>query len=313
MKRILSAFRTIILATALFFIGAPGQTSLVRAETANTISVSPPTMSVFGNPGDNLSESLKVGNNSNTDLVYSIDVANFTAQGDEGGVEYLDAESNNSYALAKWIEISPTKFTVTAGQEKTINFSIKIPKNAEPGGHYASIITRLASSTQFEGSGASVQSDVGSLVLLRVSGNTTEKASIVSFKTDNFYYKSAPINFELKTKNEGNVHVAPEGTIVITNIFGKKVAEMPLNKANVLPGAERTVKTVFEGKRLLGHYNASLVFNYGDAKQIITATTSFIVIPPLFAGVVGVIILIIILLITQKKRIKKLINSITSD
>ena len=313
MKRILSALRITILFIALFFLNTSSRVPFAKAETANTISVSPPTMSLFGNPGDTLSESLKVGNNSNGDLVYTVSVVNFTAQGDEGSVEYLEEGTTNSFSLAKWVNVTPTKFTVAANQEKIINFSIKIPKDAEPGGHYASIVTKLASQTAIEGSGASVQSDVGSLVLLRVSGNITEDASIVSFKTDNFFYKSTPVKFELKTKNNGNVHIAPEGTIVITNIFGKKVAEIPLNKANVLPGAERIVNTVFDGKKLLGHYNASLVSSYGENKKIVSASTSFIVIPPMFAGVMAVIIILIVLLITQRKKLKKLINSITSD
>lgn len=290
--------------------------SVAQAADPSTasISVSPPRFELFGNPGDTLSEKIKISNPSDAELTYSIEVEDFTAQGDEGGVDFLDKDApNNNFSLAKWVTVEPTKFTVAANSDRILNYSIRIPKGAEPGGHYASVLVKLAGANTSGASGASVQSRVGSLILLRVSGDIKESLSVDYFKTDNFYYQKGPVTFALRSKNDGNVHVAPSGTIIIKNTFNKKVKELPLNQANVLPGASRISKTVWDDKALLGRYTATLVATYGSSQTAIGQTTSFIVISPILILIIIAVLVIAFLLITKRKSFKKFINRLTSD
>jgi hypothetical protein len=313
----MKTFRVSTLFIALSLV-LSGSFTLVRpnhALAANTvaISVSPPRFELFGNPGDNLSEKIKVNNTSDGEITYTVSVEDFVATGEEGQVDFRDPATNKTtYSLANWVSVEPTRFTVAAGKDYTLNFTVRIPKNAEPGGHYASVQITIAGGS-VPGGGASVASRVGSLILLRVSGATTEKLTLENFDTDNNYYPTGPVTFNLRSKNEGNVHVAPTGTIVITDIFGRKVKEIPLTQANVLPGAVRQVKTVWDQKNMVGRFTASLVATYGQQHQTLAASTTFIVFPVwLIFTSIGVLI-IIFLLITQRKRLKRLINNLTSD
>lgn len=127
--------------------------------------------------------------------------------------------------------------------------------------------------------------------------------------------EAAPIDFTLRVKNDGNVHIRPKGTIIITNLFGQKVDEIPLEGANVLPGATRKMDTAWEKDNALGSYTATLVATYGQQSLPLTAATKFNVISNtaliLVIAIVIIALLFIISLITGRGRLKKAIQALT--
>lgn len=279
---------------------------------ADSITIIPPKFEIPANPGDVITEKIKVRNDSSTEVTYSVEVEDFTATGDEGTVTFVDPEtSKDNFSLAKWLTFEPTRFTVPAGQERIISFTIRVPRTGEPGGHYGTILVKRGGDTV--PGGAAVDTRVGSLILLRVSGDITEKLILENFRPENGFQQFGPVTFNMRYKNEGNVHVAPTGTIVITNIFGKKVKEIPLVATNVLPDATRTIKATWEDRNLVGRYTASLVVNYGQEKQTLAGSTSFIVFPFYLMAIIAGVLVALYLLVTQRKAIKRAINNLTRD
>ena len=287
----------------------------LTAVRAETISVVPPKFELLGNPGDILNEEIKVGNSDASQVTYQTSVQDFNASGDTGGVSFVEDPNapTTTYALAKWVTIEPSRLTVDANSQKTVSVTIRIPKNAEPGSHFASVQVALTPTASTVGGTATVSSKLNTLILLRVSGNTTEKLSVDYFRPVDSYNQKGPIDFDLRTTNGGNVHVAPAGTITITDMFNKKVAEIPLTSANVLPGGSRQIHTVWDSGNKIGRFTANLVATYGDSKQPIAVSTTFYIIPvPLLVGILA-LVLIIIFLITKRKKVRKFLNKLTSD
>ena len=306
--------RTFSVVAALFlfslFIGTP---KLVQAEAGTagkSITVVPPSFELFANPGDSVSEKITVQNQSNTSNTYAVSVEDFKAVGEEGGINLSGDQDNTTYSLAKWVVPEPKNFSIAAGGSKDISFTINVPKNAEPGGHYASVLVQMGGGSV--SSGAAVTSRVGSLILLRISGNVKEDASVESFTTANSYYQSAPVNIDLRVKDNGNNHIKPQGTIVITNIFGQKVSEIQLNGLNVLPDAIRKMETEWKPSGFLAsRYTATLVATYGEQNKSLSATTSFYVIPKWLLIAIAVVIVILLLMIRGRKRLRRALHNIT--
>jgi hypothetical protein len=279
---------------------------------ADTVTITPPRFELFGNPGDIVSEKIKVRNDSTADITYQVAVEDFRAEGEEGSVTFVDPkDSADNFSLARWTTFEPSQFVVPPGQEKILSFTIRIPRAAEPGGRYASVLIRRAGDAS--PGGAAVESRIGSLILLRVSGSITEKATLESFRPESAFQQFGPIILDARYKNEGNVHISPTGTIVITNLFGKKVKEIPVTPTAVLPDATRIVRTTWDTKNLIGRYTASLVVNYGQNNQTITGSTSFIVFPLYLLVVIVVAVLLLYVMITKRKGLKRFINRLTRD
>lgn len=284
----------------------------VHAQSQN-ITITPPKFELFANPGESVTEQIRVRNDSEFPVTYGILLEDFSTAGEEGQV-VLEEPNNTNYSLARWIEPESKDLVLQPGEERPITFTINIPKDAEPGGHYASLLFTTGGEPM--PGAASVSQRVGSLILLRVSGNVSETASIESFTIPS-YSQKGPVIFTLRVKNEGNVHIRPKGTIIVTNLFGKKVDEIPLNGANVIPGAIRKMETEWSRENLLGIYTATMVATYGQQNIPLTAATRFTVASTttLIILAVAVItgIILLISLISGRKRLLKAIRVITSN
>ncbi len=288
--------------------------SLVSAQANQTITIIPPKFELFANPGDSLAEKIRIRNESDFPVTYSVLIEDFTTSGEEGHVVLEEGEQSTSFSLAQWIEPQSKDLVLQPKEEVPFTFVVNVPRDAEPGGHYASILFQTGGENTTPGTTAVAQR-VGALVLLRVSGNVTEDAKIESFTVPD-YQESGPVVFTLRIKNDGNVHISPQGTIVITNIFKQKVAEIPLDTRNVLPGAIRKMETTWDQEHLLGKFTATLISTYGQQKKPLTAAVTFTVASKtaIILLIVGGIALIgfIITLITGRRRFFKALKVIFS-
>ena len=186
-----------------------------------------------------------------------------------------------------------------------MKFNIRVPFNAEPGGHYASIYAQVSPTLDNAQTGSYVGQKIGALILLRVAGPVTEKASIVTFTMVKSVYSKGPVSFDLRIKNEGTVHLRPAGVIAVTNMFGKKVADITIPQKDVLPGAIRHTTTTWSNTLDFGKFTATLLAYYGDNNSQLLATTTFWIIPWKTIIIWLVVIIVILVIIwLSRDRIK---------
>ncbi len=217
----------------------------VGTEAARALTVSPPLKEFSGNPGETLSGMIRIYNETDADVNVTPSLSAFGAKEGESGepkVVDLGAE-DQARSLASWITLAPGPYTVKSLDWQNILFEIRIPQDAEPGGHYAVVFFSPQASDASQS--VTVDSKTGSLVLLTVSGDIQSSVKIESFdsKGSQRFFAATPVPFELRLRNEGNVHFRPGGAVQITSMFGSKKAEIPLLKentgGNVLPQSIR--------------------------------------------------------------------------
>lgn len=274
------------------------------AQSSTSLVISPPTFEINANPGDSIENTVKISNRSDRPLDIVTDKRNFTALGEEGAVGLTDEET--SFSLASWIRILPTSTTIEANSTKVFTFVIDVPANAEPGGHFGSIVFQTGGEVEPDFTGAAVAQEIGGLLLVRVAGDVDEQAKILSFGPNKSFYEYGPVDFEIRVENEGNVHVKPTGVITISNMFGQKVASFDIDPKNVLPGAVRKIPATWDTKYLFGRYTATTVLTYGTEGSVITETTTFSGLPyKLVGGALLGVVIVLLLLIKGRKRFGK--------
>ncbi|HSH18297.1 MAG TPA: DUF916 domain-containing protein [Candidatus Saccharimonadales bacterium] len=239
------------------------------------LAISPPSYELSANPGDTITNTIRVDNLIDQAQEVTVSPRNFTALGEEGQVNLTEEDS--TYSLAKWITIAPAKGSVAPKESQEFTYTIKVPANAEPGGRFGSIVFKTTARPLQGQSGVAVGQEIGSLLFLKIAGNVQEKSSVADFKAARAINEYKPVPFEVRVKNEGNVHLRPKGTVTITNIFGKKVATVPLESRNVLPDAVRKMTAEWKdgGRLIFGRYTATVSVVYGSDNQIATASTTF--------------------------------------
>ena len=268
----------------LFNFATPTRAEEIQS-ASDKVTVVPAKFELWGKVGETISQTIKITNEDSEDAIIALSVQGLGVTGENGEVTLDENYLAKPGQLAKWIEFDQKSALYAAKETKIINFKINIPNELKPGGQYASIVVGMDRvNRKAKEPGASAK--VVSLLMLDVAGDYTESANVVSFKAVKNPKKV--YDFILRAENRGNSHIKPKGSIIITNIWGTKVAEVELNSENVLPQVVRKITTSWHPqKTLAGWYTATLISNYGEKNDMpLTAATGFYVMPVWFSTII---------------------------
>lgn len=289
----------------------------LSAQEGLSISVTPPLFQLAISPGDEWKSSVKVVNTNDREVPYYAQVVDFQSQG-EGGqgtfIPLIDGERDLDATLASWVDVPPEPLVIARGKSGEIPFTIKIPMDAPPGGHYAAILVGTQPPKDEASGGASLKiaSFVSSLLFVRIKGEIEERGRIREFRSISELYQEPKADFVLRFENIGTTHLRPQGEITLYNMWGKERGNVIINQKNsgfgsVLPDSTRKYEFSWEGEQGIsdiGRYSATVVLTFGDeGKQNISAKTYFWIVPVVpVASVLGSIVLFVLLLVWFIRR-----------
>ncbi len=300
---------------------------LLAPASVSAITMTPTRFEIRGDPGQTLTEEILLINETDLAETFYPSFSNFEAQGDTGSPAFVEPKDD----LGTWMTTDVSSVSLAPLQQKIVSLKITIPKDAEPGGHFAVIF--WGTTPQGVGSGVSVGAKTGVLVLLSVSGDVKEDAGLLDFNTKDkkFFYNTLPVSFQYRFKNDGGDRIKPEGTIDIRNSIFWKTEVLDANPVagNILPSSTRKFTVdwveyerpidyvaptgvfkkfwsdvVYQWKNFaLGFYSAHLNVVYGLQEQRVGDTAFFFVFPWQLSLVMALILVIVIF--GGQKLIKK--------
>jgi hypothetical protein len=265
---------------------APAATSDPSKNNADSLKVSPLRTDVALDPGGVGTVKTYVTNLTAATVVLKPIENDFVA-GDEKGTPSLILDENSyapSHSLKRFM-VPLQNVTVAAGATAEVDVHVSVPKTAQAGGYYGAL--RFAPA----GSGSqpiALNSSIASLILLTVSGPTTEQLTLTNFEiqqnggTATNFRTPNDLALLIRFQNKGNVQEAPFGQINIQK--GKKVVyssnfnqETPKNE--ILPDSARrwTVPLKHLGK--FGKYTISGTFGYGSKGATVNVEKSVWIVP----------------------------------
>jgi hypothetical protein len=186
-------------------------------------------------------------------------------------------------------------------EKKEITYTITVPNNAASGGHYIGIIFSARGNTQTN-TNAAVRMGIASLIAISVPGTIQE--NLIGIMRVPFFQEYGPVPLAITLTNTGDIHLIPHGSLIIRNIFGKIVANIPLKTQRIFPEASKTYDLSFPGKWHIGKYTTELKLTYGN-NQRLTTITSFVIFPwsiILISSLIFAIVILLILLILKKRQ-----------
>lgn len=277
------------------------------------ISISPVKFEISSNPGEEHTSIVKIFNRGDSAQTIRLVIEDFAPVGETGNVRLLD-DAPSTYALSQWVTVNPIEFIVEPNQTQSVEFKINVPMDAEPGGHYASVVATAGGSG---GSGASIAQKVGSLLLLHVAGDVEEEMFVKSMQSvvedpnnqneylPAGYFEYGPVTVMTRFENMGTVHLKPRGFVALTNMMGQEVDRVEIEQLNVLPNSIRRIPVELGEKWMFGKYTATMTAIYGSTNEPLSYSTTFWVFPWKVGGLVGLgVLLVLLFLFKARKRIK---------
>lgn len=253
-------------------------------------------------------------NNTTSDITLEIEAQDFAELDEEYRVNFLEPKdaANYKYSLSSWLTFENKNLEIPARSEKTIKVFIDDDRITK-GGHHTIILARAVQVDVDQE--ININPIISSLLFVRAAtGKEIESGVINTFRADRSFI-NFPESFTLRFKNDGNVHVTPYGQIVVTDIFGNRVASGILNEKslNALPESIRKyeIPVKKEAKFLIpGIYTAKIDMHFGENKKELSRTLVFFSQGSVNLLAIGLILVITIVALTIfrkpiKKKLKK--------
>ena len=281
--------------------------------TGSGLRISPTRNELSIVPGDSREVIQTVRNVTQSPVSVEPTLNDFESDGVTGEPKLIgDPEVISAFSLRGFIDL-PESFELQPDEEIEVKIGLNVPANASPGAYFGSVLYRAVPlGDQGDGQVALIAS-VGSLVLLEVPGEITEKIQIndvsAFIQNDDETYSSGslftkkPDAIGVEIENLGNSFSQPFGKVSVKDWRGNEVFSYELNRVssgaprgNILPESTRLfidelynveVKTV-NGEEVTdktspitwpGRYEVVGNISHGTSGEIFTVSTSFWYIP----------------------------------
>jgi hypothetical protein len=286
----------------------------------NGFTISPVLNEITVAKGQSQNIPITVSNPTSGTITAQPVVNDFLASADESGTPRLilnpkaPLPANNFKSLVGNI---PTT-VIGPDQNKIIDVTIAVPKNAFSGGYYGAV-RFVPGGTSNPNANVGLTASVGSLFLVTVPGNLTSQINIVQLAASDAngnpssLFTNGQVSALLRLQDTGNIYAQPFGTIVVKNMLGHIISTTQFNnitpKYSVLPQSIRKFIIALPHHNYLGHYTITASLGYGTAgNNLIVETVGFWYIP-IWLQVIGLIVVIaivtIIYLIVHKLRSRR--------
>lgn len=211
------------------------------------IGVDPVIIETLVRPGKTQKRVFTVVNNENRPITVQVVLENWLKRkGYRNELSNLKPE--------EWLKIKPNKFEMKPNSKRKIKYYIKIPKGLK------GELVAMAFFSSEKKKGSFIQQRLGACIYAGIKGTEEINCEILNTKVINNKEK---LKFAVKVKNTGNVHIRPDGSVIIMQ---KKnfIKEVKFHKGlSIFPGKTHHIYT--ESADLpTGDYTAETVIKYGD-------------------------------------------------
>lgn len=289
----------IILGLGIALVLVGGMIGPLQANAADPIeemTISPTEKHYEVNPGETISDSFVILNSGQTvyDFItysspYSVSNGSYDAQYD------VNAPRSDAY---KWVQMNTTQWHAEVRQTTTIPFTLRVPANASPGGHYGIIFAETKA--QDDAAGIARKKRIGIVLYVKVKGDIVNEGRVTNIATG-WFYSHPPVTATVTIEDKGNTDFTAQSKMTVTDLFGG-VKYTGSKDYNVLPGTTRDVSLTYDDPPWFGLFKVKV-----EATVMGNTTTreSFVLVAPYWLFVtLGIALLLGVVNVVRRKNAK---------
>ena len=209
---------------------------LIGAQTTFAEELWPESFDVSIDPGDAGSFDLILVNDHDSEQVYTIDLlqVEISDEHEELGFFHLSEDQSS------WISLDDDVLSLAANTQGSVGLTIAPPETQDASMHTIGVqVTRQNQETL----GIGVQTAIVSLGFISV-GELEESYQWLDVSVEHSAWQ-LPVESTIRVRNEGERVVIPQGTMRVTSLLGREVANMSINSegSRVLEDQTRSFTT----------------------------------------------------------------------
>lgn len=273
-----------VLATLLGVLAVP-VSAFAQEDTSEVekITLSPSSRDLKTDAGATVTGSMKIINNGTMAYDFTVYARPYSVSTEAYGPNFTDQKPNAD--LYKWVQFQQTEYSIEPGQTIEVPYTLNVPENAAPGGHYG-VLFAETKEREISGTGVARQKRVGKIVYATVNGEYQTNGALKEFILP-FWQTDTPLESSVRIENSGNVDFRASVSTVAKDVFGRtkfKYTGDPI----VLPGTVRLAEMKWETAPNFGLYNVQQTVTFLDQKH---QNSGYVLLTPIwFPIVLGIII-----------------------
>lgn len=261
------AIALVIMACAMIgraAVAAAGQTS---------IEASPLRVEIQTEPGRTFTQAVTIRNPGIQTVRVRTSIADWHLS-KEGAPQFEPPVPDRRYAAASWVRFAPPEFTLGAGKEGTVRFTLDVPAGAEPAGYRTALLFEFLPETPDPAAGRQVivRSRIATLIYVNV-GQPPSAIEMTNLEVRGSAEQTAIV---AALRNSSRRTVRTKGTLVVYDGTGVAVAKIVVPDVPVLPESERelAIRAADAVAALLpGTHRVELTLDLGMPALIVGETT----------------------------------------
>ncbi len=257
-------------------------------EAVESITLSPTNRKYTIDAGKTINDKMTIVNDGATAYDFTVYARPYSVK-DNRYDQPNFTDSTPTADLYKWVRTAQSKYRLEPNASVEVDFSITVPQNAAPGGHYGAIFAEVQPSEQGQ-SGNQVlrKKRVGMIIYATVNGDVKLAGEAVGSDIP-FWQLQPPLRTSVQARNDGNTHFADEVKLTVRDVFGN-IKYRAVGEYQVLPNTTRTIAMEWKDASWLGLYKVQVEQKILDKP---TSSDGYVLIVPRFIPFVLIIIVVV--------------------
>jgi hypothetical protein len=264
---------------------APAAHAVGDDTQVESILLSPVSKHYNVKAGSTTSDTFKVINDGKADYDFVVYARPYSvSDSDELYTPDFVSKAQNADAY-KWVQFAQPSYHIPVGKTVDVAYTLRVPANATPGGHYGVLFAETQANEQTSGNVVKRTKRVGAILYATVDGNVTTSGKFVGTDVP-FFQFSAPLKIRQRVSNSGNTDFAVTSEVKVTDIFGGLKYKASSNPS-VLPATTRAVNNAWTNPAWIGIYNVQQTAKFLDTSH---TSSSYVLLVPLWVYLTVVIL-----------------------
>lgn len=255
------------------------------AQDTEKLTLSPTSKRYEIEAGSSQKDNIRVINNGETEYDFVVYARPYSVNNEQYEPNFEEVTPRSQ--AYRWVQFDKTDFTLKPGDEVTVEYTLRVPEDAAPGGHYGVIFAETQPKDEGSGNVIARKKRAGSIIYAKVDGEIKQEGNI-SHTEIPFWQHNPPLTAAGRVENTGNVDFEVSSQLKVQNIFGTTVHEDSRTQP-VLPETTRAFSLEWDGAPQLGLYKAETTFSFLDQQKV---TAGYVLLMPSWLPVFLVILVV---------------------
>jgi hypothetical protein len=288
----------VAMAIMAVFGGSVASAQSAEAE-AERITLSPSSTSLAVDAGQTVTGSMKVVNDGTVSYGFNVYARPYAVSNEAYDPDFTKQAANTG--VYKWVQFNQTAYTIEPGQTIEVKYTLRVPADAAPGGHYG-VLFAETNERGLEGTGVARKKRVGNLLYITVNGAYKTEGNLKEFILPFWQFK-APVVSSLRLQNTGNADFKTKVTTTAKSLFGQTKFTY-MGDPIVLPGTTRLVEMKWEKAPAFGLFKVQQTAEFLGKKH---EHSGYVLIAPRWFPITLVLILLAVgtYAIRQKRQSRR--------